>query len=89
MNKDLTEFVAESFDEILFNKMKSMRRGFNIENNEPLCIIPHRKFDQFMSRMFARSGYDAYHSNPKPSVEFMGFILISADVDEIMFAVGI
>ena len=89
MSRDLTNFVQETFDELLYKKKVSMRCGFDIKGEKPLCLVPHRQFSQFMNSMFLRAGYDHYYKNPRPSIEYMGFILVSSDIDDVMFAVQI
>jgi hypothetical protein len=89
MSQDLSSFVQETFDELLYSKKEKVRNGFAIKGNKPLCLVPHREFSQFMQRMFTPMGCDKYHIEGKPSIEYMGFILVSSDIDKIMFCIEI
>lgn len=85
----LNNFTKLSFDEILYKKKHSMRSGFHIMGEKPLCLVPRQEYFEFLERMFNRNGllHMAKHHNQK--IEYMGFLLICSDIDEITFVVQI
>lgn len=87
--RDLSDFVQESFDEILYKKKKQMRNGFDVKGERPLCLVPHRQFSQWMAQTVTPQGQTYYNELKKPSIEYFGFILVSSDVDEITFCIEI
>lgn len=87
--RDLSNFVAESFEALLYKKKQSMRNGFGAKGEIPLCLVPHRQFSQFMTRMMSAQGQTYYNELKKPSIEYFGFVLVSADIDEVMFCIEI
>jgi hypothetical protein len=89
MSKDLSSLVEPSIEEILHDKKREMRSGFSAQGDKPLCLVPHREFAQLLNKLFNVGGCDYYNKSQKPSFEYFGFILVSAEIDKIMFAVEI
>lgn len=78
-----------TFEEVLHDKAREMRNGFSPKGKKCICLVPRREFHNFLERVFSRLGMDSYVNSAKPSIEYFGFILVNADVDEIMFVVEI
>ncbi len=88
MSERYATCLQESFEELLYKKRAELRKGFDLKGDEMFCLVPHEQFSSFVKNKFNISGQYYMHT-VNPAIEYFGFILVSAYVNEVKFVVEI